>query len=138
MPPKSYSPKAEQERDMLPQRLFFLKDDAAWGGFINIRLDEDDKTAFTEWWESSEHSPSLVLEELVSCGIKVTLAFDPENTAWLCSFTGRLVLDSDERFVTTTRAGSMSEVIALAVYKHVYVVRGVYKKYSNNNKPLWG
>jgi len=138
MPPKNHSTKAEFDRDMLPQRSFFLKDDATWGGFINIRLDENDKLAFNAWWEQSEQYTSLILEELVSSGIKVTLAFDPENTAWLCSFTGRLVSDSDERFVTTTRAGGLSEVIALACYKHVYVVRGVYKRYSNNNKPLWG
>jgi len=138
MPPKSKSPESEFERDMLPQRSFFLEEKAEWGGFINVRVDDQERLLFEEWYENNPQLPALILQELVSCGVKVTLAYDPENAAWLCSFTGRLVSERADRYVTTSRAGSMPEVIALACWKHVYLVRGLYHPYSNSKKPLWG
>jgi len=128
----------EEPRLPSPHKSFQLDPDAPWGGFINVKLDDTQKAAFEKWWEANPDYSAQILSELLPAGIKVTLAYDGDNDSWLCSFTGRLVRESNERFVTTTRAGSLVEVIALACWKHVYVVRGIYKKYSNNNKPLWG
>lgn len=138
MPPKANPPKPKQEAQEFRPYSYRLDDKAEWGGFINVRLSDEQKADFSAWWEENVNQSAQILEELICAGIKATLAYDPDNDTWLCSFTGRLVSDSDERFVTTTRAGNMPEVIALACWKHVYVQRGVYKRYSNNNKPLWG
>jgi len=138
MPSKNMPKQTEFERDVLPHRDFRLDENAPWGGFINVRLDDEQKEQFHAWYDANPNFSAQILSELLPAGIKVTLAYDWENDSWLCSFTGRLVSESAERFVTTTRAGSMPEVIALACWKHVYVQRGFYKRYSNNNKPTWG
>lgn len=136
--PNPKVPKPKPEAQNYTQYTFHLLEGAEWGGFINVRVDDQQKLDFSSWYEENVNVSAQILEELLAAGMKVTLAYDAENDSWLCSFTGRLVADSPDRFVTTTRAGSMAEVIALACYKHVYIVRGVYKRYSNNNKPLWG
>jgi len=138
MASKALPPEETPNRPGTDQYSYRLSDNAAWGGFINVKIDEQQKERFTEWYEGERNASAQILEELLIAGIKVTLAYDTDNDSWLCSFTGRLVGDSDDRFVTTTRAGSMPEVIALACFKHVYIQHGVYAKYSNNNKPLWG
>lgn len=138
MAPKVNPPKPQPHKHDFTPYSYRLAEAAAWGGFLNVRLDDQQKADFSVWWDENVNLSAQILEELLAAGIKVTLAYDAGNDSWLCSLTGRLVSDSDERFVTTTRAASMAEVIALACYKHVYIQRGVYKRYSNNNKPLWG
>jgi len=137
MPPKN-APKPKTAAIDMNYHTFHLLEGAEWGGFINVRLDDSEKLLFSVWYEENPNVSAQILEELLGAGMKVTLAYDHDNDSWLCSFTGRLVEGDSSRYVTTTRAGSMGEVIALACYKHVYVVKGVYKKYSNSNKPLWG
>lgn len=122
------------------QRTFHLAEGAEWGGFINIKLSEEQKEAFHAWHAGAGNEPALILDELLGAGMKVTLAYDRENECYICSYTGKLATFSSERFVTTTRAGTMSEVIALAVYKHAYIARGVYDDfmYTSKKAPNWG
>jgi len=139
MPPKNSPQKPKPESENFTPYSYKLPDDAKWGGFINVRLNDDDKLAFSTWWEENVNVSAQILEELLGAGIKVTLAYDSDNDSWLCSLTGRLVAEFNDRYVTTTRAASMAEVIALACWKHVYVCRGVYHPYVNERKkPQWG
>jgi len=138
MPPKAMNRRAEFERDMLPQRDYSLAENALWGGFINVRVDESQKAEFNAWHEANPDFVPLILSEMIECGMKVTLSYDAENVVWICSFTGRLVVERPERYVTTSRAGSMAEVIALACWKHVYLRRGLYNPYEKGAVPAWG
>lgn len=138
MPPKVSPPKPKPESLNYTPHSFALPEKAEWGGFINVHVDDQAKLDFSTWYEENVNVSAQILEELLGAGMKVTLAYDHENDCWLCSFTGKLLAESDQRFVTTTRAGSMAEVIALACYKHVYICRGVYQRYASGIKRQWG
>lgn len=124
----------------LPATGFHLDKDAKWGGFINIRMTDEQKLAFSSWYEDNLNVASQILDELLGAGMKVGFSYDAENQCYICTFTGKLLVSSDERYCVTTRAGTLVEVIALAVWKHVYLARGDYGGYKakTGNFANWG
>lgn len=135
---KRISPSVKPSPQPTDRHTYHLTEGAEWGGFINVPVDEQQKAEFYAWYEGDHSAWWLIMEELLGAGIKVSLAYDGDNDSWICSLTGALVDGYAERFVTTTRAGSLGEVQALACYKHVFVVKGVYRMYNGKKKPLWG
>jgi len=120
--------------------LYSLPGEAAWGGFINVRLDEEQKTSFLSWIASaSEAVPSLV-DDILGEGMKIGFSFDMEASCYIVSFTGALVGGSNERYSTNSRAGTLDEALALAVWKHFYLADGDYGNYKPRNGSLmtWG
>ena len=118
-----------------------VPDKAEWGGFINIRLSETQKEEFFSWYEGNPVGVGAMLDDLLGSGAKVTLAFDAHNGCFIASVTGALLADSPGvRFVSTSRASTMTEVTALTVWKHFLLVRGDYGNYRprDNNFMSWG
>jgi len=119
---------------------FACESTAAWGGWINIHLDETQKQAAQDWMEENSQHGGEMLGEIIGAGVKMTVAYDMEHDCWICSFTGALSLEDDARYTCTTRAGSMVDATLLATYKHVFVAKGDYTKFisSGDNFPVWG
>lgn len=132
--------KPSPEKAHFQPHSFRLGDDAQWGGFVNIRLSDDDKANFSAWYGENAAQSGVILDELLAAGMKVSLSYDMANACYICSFTGRLMSFSDERFVMTTRAGTLNEVLALACWKHVCLVKGDYDRwlYKPSQAPNWG
>lgn len=118
-----------------------VPDKAEWGGFINIRLSDDQREEFFAWYEQNPVGATAMLEDLLGAGAKVTFSFDAQHECYIVSVTGALLADSPGvRFVSTSRASTMMEVVALTVWKHFLLVRGDYGKYRPRDDSFmrWG
>lgn len=119
---------------------FYVPSDAEWGGFINIRLEDEDKAKFDLWWSEHRTDAWSAFDDMLGEGMKVSLAYDAENECYICSLTGNGWKDSVKRWCMTTRAGTMDEVIALAMWKHYVLSDGDWGDYApkTGRKKSWG
>lgn len=140
MPAKRSPRKPKPEDTQRQNRTYHLDSDADWGGFINIRLTDDQKLEFSTWYEENVNQGGFILDDLLGQGMKVGFSYDDENQCYICTFTGALVRDSAERWCMTTRASTFAEVIALSCWKHVHLAHGEYGGFApkRGNFPNWG
>lgn len=122
------------ETKQVEQGVYWLPNDAAWGGFINIRLDEEQKSSFLAWFAATPEAIHPLLDDVLIEGMKVAFAYDRENQCYIVTFTGALVSNSNERYCATSRAGTLTECLGLACWKHFYLADGDY----GNFKPKTG
>jgi len=126
-----------------PEQLEFsyLTDEGAlWGGFINIRLSDEQKAAYHEWANHNDGDVPGLFVDLLGYGMKIGFSYDGENQCFVCTLTGRLCQSLPDRFVMTTRAGTYFDVLCLAVWKHYFLARGDYDNFQprGGNFPVWG
>jgi len=140
MKKRSIAPKPSPENGAVQVGAYHSEPDAPWGGYINIRLEEAQKSAFFDWYAENAGQAPQILDTLLGDGMKVGLSYDRENECYITTFTGRLVGGSDARYCCTTRGGRLEEVLALACWKHVYVARGDYGNFRPRSGKLdnWG
>lgn len=122
------------------KQVYKCDDNADWLGFVNIRLDDDAKEAFDAWLHDNAAYVTGWLDDLLTSGMKASFTYDAGNSCYIASFTGALLSPLPQRCATTSRAGSLSEVIALMVYKHYVVAEGNYGQFYANGRttPTWG
>jgi len=122
------------------QGIYYTDNESVWGGFINLRLDDEQKQAFYTWFEGNTQTISQLLDDAIGEGVRHGLAYDGKNQCYICTFTGALVIGSTERYVSTSRAGTMLEAIGLAVWKHFVLCDGDYGNYKPGNGSFqnWG
>lgn len=113
----------------IPTGIYYLKDDAPWGGFINIRLDNDHHDAFDLWFAQHENDVPAAMIDLLGQSMKIGFAYDAENQCFVTTLTGALVEGDAARYVMTTRAGTWGECLALAVWKHTELAGGNYRDF---------
>lgn len=140
--PGQRKPKAKAETSVQPivHGIYYCPPDAAWGGFVNIRLDDEQKENFLGWFEVNAGRTSELVDDLLGQSAKVALAFDAENQCYIATVTGALVSNSNERYVATSRAASLTEALGLAVWKHFYLCEGDYGNYKPRGSTFmkWG
>ena len=123
------------------QQQYHLPNDAKWGGFINIKLDDEQKAEFYAWLEANAAHYSATFDDMLGDGLKASISYDAEHECYILSLQGALVGNSpEERFVSTCRAGTLSEVIALTVWKHTDLTGGDYGNYKPKDSSFmkWG
>lgn len=140
MPRKTSGQKSSFPAPSLNKGVYWLPNDATWGGFINIRLPEDAKIAFNAWWQDNPHQANEILDDVLGAGAKFGLSYDAENQCYIATLGGRLLLSANERYVVTTRAGTLAEVVALAMWKHAFYAKGDYDSYRPRSQTMlsWG
>jgi len=138
--PRKKATNPKQSKQEIDQGVFWLPNDAVWGGFINVRLDDEQKQTFTTWFEDNPASVHQLLDEVLGEGMKVAFAYDRENQCNIVTFTGALVGDSNERYCATSRAGTYTECLALALWKHFYLANGDYGNFKPRTSQMnsWG
>jgi len=109
---------------------FWLPNDARWGGFINIRLSEEQTGEFHGWYAVNQQHVAGYLDDHLADGVKFGAAYDAENECVIVTYTGALVSKSNERYCVTSRAGTLSAAVALAVWKHEVLAQGDYGAYN--------
>lgn len=120
---------------------YHLPNNAPWGGFINMRLDEDQKAEFYEWLIDAAAHVESEMDDMLASGLKVSLAYDWDNQCFVCSVTGSLVgSDRESRYSSTSRASTRHEAFALTVWKHHRLVEGDYGNYAPRTGEVmkWG
>jgi len=137
---KPKTPTVPAQTPQTIQGVFWLPPDAAWGGFINIRLPDDAKLTFDAWEEDNSGEGFQILDEVLGEGAKFGLSYDRENNCYVATLTGALVDGSNERYCVTTRAGRLDEVINLMAWKHAYYAKGDYGSFRPKVSQLasWG
>lgn len=119
---------------------YYLDPKAEWGGFINIKVEDSQKNDFDNWWSTNRTYCWSALDDLMGEGMKVSLAYDQENECYICSFTGKGWDTSYSRWCMSTRAGTLDESIALAVWKHFVLADCEWGDFlpKTGKKKMWG
>lgn len=120
---------------------YFLPTEAPWGGFINIRLGEEQKAEFYLWLEANVAHYFALFTDMLGAGLKSTVSYDHAHGAFILALTGALMgSDPSSRFCSSSRAASLDEVIALTVWKHYELARGDYGNYRPKDGTFmhWG
>jgi len=124
----------------IQQGEFYCKSDAAWGGFINIKLSELQKGEFKLWYETTPDEAGLVLSEFLNQGGKLSVTFDREHDSYIVTYTGALMGNSADRFAVSSRSSDLSEALAIMAWKHGYLAEGDYGNWRpfGNTMEHWG
>lgn len=138
--PRKSKIKTSAKAPAVARGMYYCESDAAWGGYINLKLDDEQKNSFFTWFEDAGKATQQLLEDLLAEDAKVTFSYDRENQCHIISITGALVGNSNERYVVTSRAGTLDECLGLAVYKHFYLCDGDYADFrpSTGKMNNWG
>lgn len=113
--------------------------DSPWGGFINVRLDDEQKADYEVWVSENPNEPWRLLDDLLGEGMKVGFSYDSENECYILTFTGALVDGSTERYCLTSRAGTLPDVVAVGTWKHFVLLKQNYGDLrANGRKNNWG
>jgi hypothetical protein len=98
-----------------------------WGGFIDIKLDADDKAKFkvfeTDEWQWT------YLEDVLADEIKLSLSYDSGNDVYLCTLTSVKHGPANMRLVLTSRADSWERAVMLAIFKHTALLEGDWGRF---------
>lgn len=140
MPRKSKSiPDLDTPEKTVKQGIFWLPNDAPWGGFINVSLNEGDKAAFHLWYDQNADAVAHMLDDLLAEGMKYSVAYDRENECYITTLTGGLVQGANLRCAVTSRAGTWGDADALTVWKHFILCAGNYGDLlATGRKRNWG
>lgn len=122
---------------------YYLPTEAPWGGFINLRLDDESGALFATWLASADgKNYASFVDDMLGEGIKVTLAFDQEHSCYICSASGALCTETPKhRYSSSSRAGTIAEALAMTAYKHFKIVNLDYSDYRPSktaNGMNWG
>lgn len=125
--PKSTVPEPEPTSADQP---YLLPNDSPWGGFVNIRLEDEQKQQFFLWEEENKQFVSGYFDEMLGAGIKASFSYDASNECYILAVTGALMgVTPGSRFCSTSRSSTLVQVMALTVWKHVILAKGDYGNY---------
>lgn len=98
-----------------------------WGGFIDVKLDADDKSAF-QTFETSTWQWTY-LEDVLADEIKLSLSYDEDNDTYLATLTSVKHAGPNMRCVLTSRADSWERAVMLAIFKHTELLEGDWGRF---------
>lgn len=136
---KKSSPNFDTPEKNITQGKYWVTNDAPWGGFINVAVNDAERDDFKSWLvEHAQDVPSM-LDDLMGEGMKYGCTFDRENGCYVATLTGGLVVGSNLRCCVTSRAGTWAECDGLAVWKHYVLCGGDYGDLlATGRKRNWG
>lgn len=121
------------------QGIYWLPNDAPWGGFINVNVNDSEKEAFGFWVVENERDVPAMLDDLLAEGMKYGVSYDRENECFIVTLTGGLVEKANLRCCVTSRSGTHGEAVALAIWKHYILCAGNYGDLlATGRKRSWG
>lgn len=119
---------------------FFCASDAPWGGFVNIKLSELQKSEFKLWYAEYPGEAVAILRDFLNEGGKLSVTYDREHDSYVVTYTGALMGGSGDRFAASSRAGILDEALAIMAWKHGHLAEGDYgnwRPFGNTMEP-WG
>lgn len=119
--------------DVNANRPYYCAADATWGGFINLRVEPDERADFDGWRVEEAKEMAAMLDRQLVAGLKYSLSYDAENSAYIATFTGAGALGSGDRCSLSARAGDWWEATELLLYKHLVILDGDWGRYRPSN-----
>jgi len=136
---KSSIPKLDTPDQTVKQGKYWLSNDAAWYGFINVTVTDAERQEFHAWYDEHAGEVNDLLDDLLAEGMKYGCSFDRENECYVATITGALIANSNMRCCVTTRAGTWADVNALCVWKHYILCAANYDDLlTTGRKRSWG
>lgn len=113
--------------------------DCEWGGFVNVRMDEQRKADFRDWWSENEDLVPVWLSETLMDGMKYSVTYDSDHACFIATFTGTAYGDTDFLQAMSARASSITEATALLLFKHGVLGHGDWLTFDGEKRTLnWG
>lgn len=121
-------------------RRYFTSSEAAWGGYVDLKLDADQHATFDDWFHATNAEWPVLLTDALAEGLSLSVKWDAASQCFVASLAGAGVSNSNERYVLTARSTDMFEAMALSVYKHSILMRGDWGDYKPRTGRLaqWG
>lgn len=112
--------------------------DVPWGGYVDLRLDEDDIEQFRVWSAAEAESFWLEFVELLGKGFKFGLSCNVEGDFYLATFTahGDRVIGLEDRYCLTARAPGWEEAVMLLLFKHLVMARGNWGNFRPKTRKM--
>lgn len=88
--------------------------DAAFVGYINLQLTDDEKSAFPAWFESASFWPAF--SNIVEAGVNISVKIEQKSGGFLASGTQRLNASPNAGLVVTARARDASTALGRLVF----------------------
>lgn len=113
------------------------KSDMVWGGYLNLRLTEEQKDQFEQYMLERAAEVCDRTDELLVVGFKISITFDAENDSYIASLTGALLPSMpDTLFCATARAETLARSWLLLVFKHFEIADGDWDDYLPRTNSL--
>lgn len=109
---------------------------ADWGGYINIRLTDEEKDDARSWIAEHQTEIFKYLTDDTWEGLKFSLSADVENQSFVATYTGAGWVGSKLRCALSARAGTWFEALGLLVYKHHVLASGDWGQYKTNGEKV--
>lgn len=140
MPRAKKDTRSQPKHDPNAGRRYYLPGNAVFGGYIELKLDEEQRAAFDLWYCDHEQTFAEMVSETVVDGMALSIKYDAENQCFSASYSGAGVTGSNERYVLTARSSSWPEALALLVYKHDELMGGCWDDFTPRTGRLrsWG
>lgn len=119
-----------RKSDVNASRLYYCAADASWGGYINLRISEDERSDFDLWQTEEQANLSRFLESATVDGLKLSVTYDAENSAYIATFTGAGCHGDKARYCLSARSSDLNEAINLLLYKHLVLLDGDWGAYA--------
>lgn len=101
-----------------------------WGGFVDIRLTEDQKAQYKHWQENGAREGMwLLFTDILAIGVRFSLSWDLDNDCFTAAFTASIPSMGDRRYSLTARAGTWETAVYLLVWKHEFLMEGDWTNY---------
>jgi hypothetical protein len=109
-----------------------------WGGFIDVRMEEQDKADFRVWSEQNGEQVWIDFLDLLGSGFKFGLSYDRQGDFYLATFTahGRELIGLEDRYCLTARAPNWETALALLVFKHLIMTGGNWGAYRPKQRQI--
>lgn len=140
MPRSRKSPVQPTPTEEIEQGRFWSHPDAEWGGFINVRLEEDAKPEIDKWLEENNDQVYPLMDDLMGDGMKIGFSWDRLNQCAIVTLTGSIHANYMVRYVMTTRARGWYDALVLALWKHYIYLKCDWGNYlpRTSRSAVWG
>lgn len=103
------------------------KVESVWGGFIDLRLNDDERAEFESFAANFQWSE---LEDCIGDDLKLGLSFDSVTGTYLATFTSDKHAGQNLRCVLTARADDWQRAVVLVIFKHLRLLEGDWGRYK--------
>lgn len=141
MPRGAKVPKAKTE-PIIPHGKYAPSEqgEVEWGGYINIRIDEETKLVYGAWLEGDGASFWALLEDAMAEGLKYGVSWDASNECYIATLTGNGMVGFNVRCCLSSRSSRFEDATALLMFKHVVMCEGNWGNFrpSTGKTMNWG
>jgi len=100
---------------------------AEWGGFIELRLTDEERTQFAQFNELFQWT---FIDDILADEIKLGISYDTQSETYLATLTSEKHAGTNLRCVLTARANSWEKAVSLALFKHLNLLEGDWGQYK--------